>query len=686
MFVNILGSIMKLCYDLLDNYGIAIILFTIFSKIVLLPISIWVQKNSIKMVKMQPSINRIKINYFGDKDKIADEESKLYKKEKYNAFTSIIPLMVQIILLLGLVEVINHPLTHIVNISKDSREQLGEIVLNNHDDLDKESSSLELNILKDIKNDSFKKDYREIISENEYQKIKDLNIEFFGFDLTWVASVEKKIAYLVPIIAALSALIMCIAQNKMNVLQQTQSNYNKYGMLAISVLLSLYLGMFVAAGVALYWTVSNLLAIIQQWLLNIFINPKKYVDYEELEKTTKELKELNNLNKKTKRTKEQKRKEKQDYKKFFKIINKKLVFYSESNGFYKYYEGIINYILKNTNIVIHYITSDYNDNIFNMEKENDRIKAYYIEEKKLITLMMKMDADVVVMTMPDIETYHIKRSYVRKDIHYVYIPHGQGSSNLTLRDHATFHYDTVFVSGKHQKEEELAFNKKYNLNRIIFEHGYPLLDKMIKEYEKNKKENKIKTVLIAPSWQKDNIVDLCLEEILDNIKESDYKVIVRPHPQHVRHKKEFFEQMKKQYEKNNNIEIQTDFSKTNTVFDADLVITDWSDIGFEYAFTTKKPVLYIDTPMKIMNPNYKDLDIVPINIWAREKIGKSLKIDELDKIDDTIKELLASKDKYKKIITKVVDEYVYNLGTSDEVGANYIIDLIQKKVKERSKK
>ena len=687
MFVNILGSIMKFCYDLFNNYGIAIILFTIFSKIVLLPISIWVQKNSIKMVKMQPSINRIKINYFGDKDKIADEESKLYKKEKYNAFTSIIPLMVQIILLLGLVEVINHPLTHIVNIDKSNVEKLETIVLKNNQDLNEESSSLELDILKDIKNDKFKEEYTNVLNEKDYQKIKDLNINFLGFDLTWVASVEKGISYLVPIIAALSALIMCIAQNKMNVLQQTQSNFNKYGMLVISVLLSLYLGMFVAAGVALYWTISNLLAILQQWLLNIFINPKKYVDYEDLEKTTQELKELNNLNKKQKRTKEQIKKEKQDYKKFFKIVNKKLVFYSESNGFFKYYEAIINYILKHTNIVIHYITSDYNDNIFKLEKENNRIKAYYIEEKKLITLMMKMDADVVVMTMPDIETYHIKRSYVRRDIHYIYIPHGQGSSNLTLRKGATFHYDTVFVTGKHQKEEELAFNKKYNLNRTIFEHGYPLLDSMIKTYEKEKKpDNKVKTVLIAPSWQKDNIVDLCLEEILDNIKDSNYKVIVRPHPQHVRHKKEYFEQMKKQYENDKNIDIQTDFSKTNTVFDADLLITDWSDIGFEYAFTTKKPVLYIDTPMKIMNPNYKDLDIVPINIWARDKIGKSLKTNELDKIDKTIKELLNSKDKYSKIITKVVDEYVYNLGTSDEVGANYIIDLIQKKIKERSKK
>ena len=687
MFINILGSIMRFCYNIFNNYGLAIILFTLLSKIILIPLSIMIQKNSIKMVKMQPSINKIKINYFGDKDKIADEQAKLYKQEKYNAFVSLIPLAVQIILLLGLVKVINQPLTHIIKLPQETIQALVNKTLEKNPELEKNSSSLELQVVKDIKNNKHVNSYKKIMGEENINKVQNLKLKFCGFDLSWVAVQEKGMAIWVPIIAGISALILCIGQNIMNVLQAEQSKINKYGMLILSVGLSLYLGAFVAAGVALYWTASNLFAILQQWLLNIFINPKKYVDYEELKKTRNELKELNDLNKSKKRTKEQIKKEKQDYKKFFSIVNKHLVFYSESNGFYKYYKGIIEYILNNTNITIHYITSDYNDNIFKIEKENSQIKAYYIEEKKLITLMMKMDADVVVMTMPDIDTYHIKRSYVRKDIHYIYLPHGQGSTNLTLRPHATEHYDTVLVTGKHQKEEELEFNKKYNLKRIIFEWGYPLLDDMIATYKEDKKRKQSKkTVLIAPSWQKDNIVDLCLEEVLESIKGENYDVIVRPHPQHVRHKKEYFEQMKKQYAKEKNIEIQTDFSKTNTVFDADLLITDWSDIGFEYAFTTKKPVLYIDTPMKIMNPNYKELKIEPFNIWAREKLGKVVKLENVKTINKDIKEMLNSKEKYKKEIMKVLDEYVYNLGCSSEKGAEYIIETIQNKIKERSKK
>ena len=683
--INLLGAIMRFCYNLLGNYGIAIILFTLFSKIILLPMSIWVQKNSIKMVKMQPDINKIKINYFGDKDRIAEEQDKLYKKEKYNAFASLIPLIIQILLLMGLVEVINHPLTHIAKMPNDISNNLVAVALDNNKELNEESSSLELSVVNDIKNEKYIEQYKEKITEEQIEEIKDINLDFLGFDLSWVASQKRGIAILVPIIAGFSALLLCIAQNIMNVLQAEQSNANKYGMLVLSVGLSLYLGAFVPAGVGLYWTASNIMAIVQQWLLNIFINPKKYVNYEELEKTSKELKELSG-EKKDKRTKEQKRKEKEDYKKFFKIVNKHLVFYSESNGFYKYYKGIIEYLLENTNITLHYITSDYNDNIFKMEKENPKIKAYYIGERKLITLMMKMDADVVVMTMPDLENYHIKRSYVRKNIEYIFIPHSMDSLNMTMRKGSMDHFDTVFATGSHQKEEDEETNKVYNLqNRKIVEWGYTLLDDMIKDYEKNNVKNNETTVLIAPSWQKDNIVDICLDPILESLKGKNYKVIVRPHPQHVRHMKEKFEKMKEQYKDDKNIEIQTDFSSNNTVFNADLMITDWSGIAYEYAYTTKKPVLFVDTPMKIMNPEYKKISVEPINIWSRKEIGEVISIDECKNIDKTVEKMLKESSKYSEKIKKLVNDTVYNIGHSAEVGANYIISAVQEKINERKK-
>lgn len=692
MFLGkVLGPVMNWLYQLIGNYGWAIILFTLFSKIVLLPVSVWVQKNSIKMVKMQPEVNRIKINHFGDKDAIADEQSKLYKKEKYNAFASLIPMLIQIVLLIGMVEVINKPLTYITKTSERNITALTQVAVENNEKLNPKASGLEIAVVEDIQNERFIDEYSLSIvfddSElyvNTIAKIKNFKMDFAGFSLGWVAVSTGGMAWWIPVIAGFSAFLLCVAQNSINVLQAEQSKWNKYGMMAFSVGLSVYLGMFVPAGVALYWTASNLFAILQQWLLNLAINPKKYVDYEELEKTRKELSELNNMKSVKALPPEAKKKAKADYKRFFGIVNKHLVFYSESSGFYKYYKGIIEYILARTNITIHYITSDYGDKIFELEKENPQIKAYFIDEKRLITLMMKMDADVVVMTMPDLDTYHIKRSYVRKDIEYVYIPHGMDSNNLTFRPRALHAFDAVFASGPHQLEENTALAEKFGSQQKQIEYGYCLLDEMIADYEASpKRENEKKTVLIAPSWQKDNIIDLCIDEVMESMRGKDYNVIVRPHPQHVRHAAQKFELMKEQYKDDKNITIQTDFSSNDTVFNADIIITDWSSISQDYAFTTKKPVIFIDTPMKIMNPDYNDLDIEPINIWIRNEVGRLIKTDELGTLDAVVRELLSKREEYHEKIAALTERCVYNLGKSSEVGGKYLIQAVQEQIKKR---
>ena len=393
------------CYKICNNYGFAIILFTLFSKIILLPMSIWVQKNSIKMVKMQPEINFMKAKYFGDKDAIAEEQAAIFKKNKYNPLASTIPLFIQLFLLMGVIEAIKAGIN---------------------------SGTIDMN--------------------------------FYGIDLSLVPNKEGGMLILSPIIAGVSAWILCVAQNASNVLQAEQSKANKYGTMIFSVGLSLYLGWFVSIGVALYWVASNIMAVIQLYILNWAINPKNYVDYEKLEESKKELEKLGNIGgKKRKFNSEESKRERADYKRFFSVVNKHLVFYSESSGFYKYFKGIIEYLLKNTNIVIHYITSDPNDAIFKLSEEEKNLRTYYIGEKKLITLMMKMDADIVVMTMPDLQNYHIKRSYVRDDVKYIFIPHSMDSLNMTMRKASMDHFDVVFCTGKHQKEENEKTEIVYNM-------------------------------------------------------------------------------------------------------------------------------------------------------------------------------------------------------------------------------
>lgn len=619
---------MQGCYSVCHNYGLAIILFTLCSKIILLPISIWTHVNSINMIKMQPDINFLKVKYYGQNDIIAEEQSKLNKKYKYSPLASTIPLIVQLILLMGVIEVIKAGIANPeINMTFGS-VRFGEIP----------------------------------------NKV--------GISLLWV-----------PVVAGLSSLVLSITQNASNVLQAEQSKANKYGMMIFSIGLSVYLGWFVSVGTVFYWVCSNLMAVAQMYILNWLIKPNRYVDYERLEESRKALAALQNVGKKKERFfSENKKRERADYKRFFSVVNKHLVFYAESNGFYKYFKGFIEYILAHTNITIHYITSDPNDDIFEMEKENPQIRGYYIGENRLITLMMKMDADVVVMTMPDIETYHIKRSYVRKDIEYIFVQHGMGSNNLTFRKGSTAYFDTVFCAGVHQKEEEEQMELVYGFpKKNLLEIGYPLIDDMRAKYALAEKVvNKRKKILIAPSWQEDNIIDGCLEKLLDALKENDYDIIVRPHPQEVRLKREYMNILKQKYE-SEGIEIQTDFNSNNPVMEADVLITDWSDISWEYAFTTYKPVIFIDTPMKIMNPDYKQIDIIPLNILLRDKVGKNVKMDEVDKLNDIVQELLNYAEEYREQIKSLANQYLYNLDNSAEVGGKYIVNAIKDKVSKKNK-
>ncbi len=620
-------------YDITGSMFWAIILFTLLTKIILLPLSIWVQFNSIKMVKMQPELNRINAKYYGDKETISEKQAELFKKEKYNPLVSIIPMVVQLLLLMVVIAAIKGAMTS------------GEI---------------------------------------------GLNTMLFDIDLRIIPKNYGKLSILSPILAALSAWVMCYTQNKSNVLQAEQGKFGQYGAMILSIILSLYLGWFVMIGVVVYWVASNLMSVAQMYILNFFINPKKHVNYEQLELSKKELGQLKEIGgkDKSKDAKKNAKREKEDYKRFFSIVNKHLVFYSENTGFYKYYKGIIEYLLEHTNLIIHYITSDPNDAIFELAKKEEKIKPYYIAEKKLITLFMKMEADVVVMTMPDLENFHIKRSYIRDDIEYIFIPHSMDSLNMTMRTNCMDHYDTVLCVGAHQKEEieknEIAYKTK---KKKLVDWGYSLLDEMIADYNATEHvANEQKMIMIAPSWQEDNIVDSCLEEILDELKEDKFRVIVRPHPQHVRHRKEKMEQLKQKFAGNDNIEIQTDFSSNSDVFNADLLITDWSGIAYEYAYATRKPVLFINTPMKIMNPEYQTIDTVPINILVREELGCSVDTDKLDTLREKVNDLIDRSDEYYEKIGQFIDEYVYNLGSSGEVGAKYIYNAVKEQIDKRNKK
>ena len=592
--------ILNWCNGLTGNFWWAIVVFTLITKIILLPVSVMVQRNSIKMVRMYPEMNRIKAKYFGNKDKISEEQYQLYKREHYHPMLDLIPTILQLIILMGVVRAIP-------------------------------------------------------------------------------GSEERSPLYM-PILAALSALIMCLAQNRSNVLQSEQSRINQWGTLIFSVALSLYLGFFVSKGVAFYWICSNLLATVQMYILNFCINPKKYIDYEALAQSREELEKVEKLSAVTKhkRPPELVKREKADYKRFLAFENKQIVFYSEKNGFYKYFRDVIETIQRRTDVIIHYISSDPDDEIFSLT--SDTFHTYYIEEK-LMVLMMRMDADIVVMTTPDLQKYYIKRSMVRDDVEYVYMDHGMNSVNLMLRKGALDAFDTVFCANANVADELRAQEKVYGLKeKNLVPYGYAMIDNMIRAYEKQPPvKNEPPVILIAPSWQEDNIMDSCIDGLLTALLPMQYRVIVRPHPQYVRHYPEKLQALQAKFASFPNFTLQSDFSSNETVFNADVLVTDWSGTAYEYSFTTLKPCLFIHTPMKVMNPDYRDIDVTPFDISIRNQIGIALEPGQIEQIAPAVHRLLHEQAFSPDSIAALRSQSLFNIGKAASVGADYLINrLIEK--------
>lgn len=625
-----LGWLMRLAYSLTGNYGLAVIVFTLLTKLVLLPVSLWVHANGIKMVRLEPAVNRLKVKYFGDPDKVAEEQALLYKKAHYSPFATVIPVAVQVLLLIGLVQIIYHP--------------------------------------------------------DVYLRRPDLNTAFLGFDLSATPLAAGGIHLLLPLLAGLAALVLSLCQNKINPLQKSQGKAARLSSMAVSVGISLVLGFTVPAGVGFYWIWSNLFTILQQLLLNKLRPPEKEIDWAELEESRKELAAYTRTGSDTVRSREEKRREKADYKRFFSVGNKHLVFYSEGSGFYKYFEKIILWLLENSKLTIHYVTSDPNDQVFALAKENPRLVPYYIGPKKLITLFMKLEADVVVMTMSDLGNYQYKRSYYSKNIKYVYVFHYPLSTHMVLHTGALRHYDAILCVGDFQFEEIRQTEKLFgDPEQELIACGYGQLEKLYDAYQAAPHEKRQRPkVLIAPSWQPDNILDSCIDPLLQELLGQGFDVTVRPHPEYVKRYGDRMNAIVKRYEdyKGGDLFFELDFTGNTSIFDSDTVISDWSGTAYEFVMVTERPCVFVDTPPKINNPDYEKITVPPLEFTLRDQVGVRVSPGSFAGLSEKIRALLQD-ESYSDRIRAIREKTIANFGRSGEVGGEYILSAVKDAIRTR---
>lgn len=675
-----LGYIFFLCYEALSNYGLAILLFTLLTKALMFPLSLVAQKNAITMVRIQPALDEIKQRFAGNNTLIMEEQKALYKREHYSILKGVLPLLIQIPIILGLICVVYNPLQHLLHLDTTTIRMLVDATSAHLGiSVAELGTGAQLAVMELVKSDpSALAGLQDM--QGSIERIAAVRLDFLGVDMAMVPSLLVPLTMVYPLLSGASALLLSAMQNKYYVLQLNAGFWGKWGTAIFLTAFSFYFALILPCGVGLYWIAGNVLSIGVMGLCNLIYRPGKYIDFSTIKAKPRLSREERAALRK--RKKDERALQRIDMRRFYKTPDKQLVFYSEGSGYYKYFKRIIAALLRQGDVVIHYVTSDMHDQVFGLElgaEERQRLRTYFVGQSGLISFMMKMDADMVIMTMPDLEVFHIKRSLVRKDVEYVYLDHGMTSLHLALREHAVDYFDTVFCYGPNHDLEVRRMEELYGLpEKRLVQTGYALLDDLIESVSDlpTDQENDPPVALIAPSWQKENLMELCLSETVASLLEAGFEVIVRPHPQYVRQFGQRILESLVDFEaelEEGTLTLERDFSSNKTVYMADVVITDWSSIAQEFSYATKKPSIFINTPLKVMNHAWEKLGLVPLDISLRNEIGRDVDLEDLDGIGTVALEMVAHRDEYRERITRVMEENLYHVGSAAEHSAAYIL-------------
>jgi len=642
-----LGFILRAFYSLTGHFGIAVLIFAIVVRVIMFPVNYAAHMNAIRFLRLQPALYRLKKQFSVDRESLNAAQYELFKEEKYRPLLGLVPLLLQLFLLIGVLQVMYRPLQHVLGYNAATISELLYGIPS--------GPAAQITAAAGV-----------------------IDMNFLGINIGLTPSFAHPVLMLIPLLSGLTALAFCLFQNAYSPGALPQSRKTNMVMTLLTVAFSVYFAWVLPASVGIYWIIGNILGVAVTLLLEALFSPRKLAPeaYEHILSTKKMKSEVKAEREQTKRLTARARKDISQ----FNAAKKELVFYALSSGQYKYYKNTIDYIVNNSDIVIHYLTNDPNDNIF-VHDRHERLMPYYAGERETIALMLRLDTKMLVTTVQDLQTYHMKRSIARLDIEYIHIPHGPASLHLTARETAYDHFDTFFCVGEHQaaeirRREEMAGLHKKRLVKA----GYGLYDQLREQCKHMEKTTDIPQILIAPSWQPENILDTCIKELLSGLLDNNWRIIVRPHPQHLKVFPEIIDELEETYQshiKSGELILDTDFLSNATIFTSDVLITDWSGIAFEFSLATSRPSIFINTPMKVLNPNYKDYGLEVTDISLRDKIGVSVELSDVENIGNITSNLLDERDSYAQRIEEVSKAHIYYHGRSGEAGGRYIINRLR---------
>lgn len=281
--------LLTVLYNLTTNYGVAVILFALIVKLILLPFQMKSKRSMMRTTRLQPRLKELEKRHEGNKQKYQEEVAKLYKEEKINPMSGCLWSLIPFPILIALYSVIRQPLTKMMGLAAEQVTLIQEKLV-----------ALGVYTIPEKADAYYEIELAELIHEN-FEAIKavvadvmSLDYSFLGMNLgdkpqwnffmnvDWSNTAEWLPAlglFLIPIIsAALSFLSMKISTAGQPQVDEQQQSTSK-SMMYMMPIMSIYICFVMPAALGIYWIFSTVFSIIQDFILNKHY--KKVLDKED---------------------------------------------------------------------------------------------------------------------------------------------------------------------------------------------------------------------------------------------------------------------------------------------------------------------------------------------------------------------------------------------------------------------
>ena len=272
IIVRPFGMILSAIYRAVGSYGLAVILFAVLAKIILMPLSYKNKKSMKKMQALSTKQQELQKKYGKNRERLNEEIQKLYEKEGVSPMSGCLGTFLQLPIMMALYYAVQKPLTYMIGLYETDIAGLANLVgveITQQNAYTVQLTIAEgLNKFVDAAGNFGAEVQNALVTDGIMQYMFPINFEFLGLNLSQTPSIKEfSILWLIPILSGLTAFISSMAMQKIQGTSQQMQGSMKT-MLYMMPLLSVYFGFVLPASIGIYWIANNLLSIVQELILH----------------------------------------------------------------------------------------------------------------------------------------------------------------------------------------------------------------------------------------------------------------------------------------------------------------------------------------------------------------------------------------------------------------------------------